>query len=473
MTRKEFNRIAALITSGIAFPILAHSLPEKKWTSLRPEPSQRKFKSKAVDNLIEELKAHCKDPELAWLFENCFPNTLDTTVFFEIKNGLPDTYVITGDIDAMWLRDSSAQVHPYISLCSLDKDLSLLIEGLIRRQTKYILLDPYANAFYKDATKKSQWQHDKTEMRPGVHERKWELDSLCYCIRLAYHYWKQTGNRAMFDTVWMDAMQLVVHTMKVQQRKENKGDYHFQRKTFSKTDTQSNHGYGKPCKPNGMICSAFRNSDDATTYLYNIPENLFAVAALRQLAEITQSIQPNSSLSKECLVLSNEVEAAVLEHGIVTNQTFGEIYAYETDGFGNYLNMEDAGIPGLVTIPYLGYGSFKDKMYERSRMFALSNSNPYFYSSNIAEGNGSPHTEYRGKMIWPIGIIARALTTSDETEITKCLTMLKTTHAGKGFMHESFQKDNPNNFTRHWFAWANSLFGEMICKVYREKPHLL
>jgi meiotically up-regulated gene 157 (Mug157) protein len=473
MTRKEFNRFLLLLGGGSIVSPTLKAFPINTFVSQRPPLAQRKFKSGSVEKLITEIKANCKDEELGWLFENCFPNTLDTTVFFEMKDGLPDTYVITGDIDAMWLRDSSAQVNPYLPLCAEDKPLSLMIEGLIRRQTQCILLDPFANAFYKDSNRKSGWRTDKTEMKPGVHERKWELDSLCYCIRLAHQYWKVTGNSAMFDSTWESAMQLAIDTMKEQQRKTGKGNYHFQRKHVRHTDTQAGGGYGHPWKPTGMICSAFRNSDDATAYLFNIPENLFAVVSLRQLAEILSALKTNNTLAQECLNLANEVEQAVQAHGIVNHEKFGKIYVYECDGLGHSVLIEDAGIPGLVTIPYLGYGRVEEELYQRSRKFALSDSNPYFYSSAIAEGNGSPHTETKGEMIWHIGIVARAMTSIDEHEIRKCLQMLKATHAGKGFMHESFKKDNPQNFTRHWFAWANSLFGEMLWKVYRERPSML
>jgi len=100
----------------------------------RPAPADRKFRSEAVDAAILRIKKQIGSPELAWLFENCFPNTLDTTVDFEIINGKPDTYVITGDIDAMWLRDSSAQVWPYLSLVKEDQHLQQMIAGVINRQ---------------------------------------------------------------------------------------------------------------------------------------------------------------------------------------------------------------------------------------------------------------------------------------------------------------------------------------------------
>jgi hypothetical protein len=474
MDRKEFTRISALATTALMLPdFVLKAASAKSFISQRPPAAKRNFTSDSVEALIAEIKKNVKDEELAWMFENCFPNTLDTTVFFEMKDGKPDTYVITGDIDAMWLRDSSAQVNPYLPLCKDDKHLAQMVEGVLRRQTKCILLDPYANAFYKDSNKISPWKTDETEMKPGVHERKWELDSLCYCIRVAYQYWKITGNTAQMDDEWHNAMALVVDTMKDQQRKTDKGKYHFQRKTITLSDTLAGDGFGRPVKANGMICSAFRNSDDATTYLYNIPENLFAVTALRQLTEMIKATSHRDELVTTCRNLADEVEQAILQNGIVEQKEFGKIYAYECDGLGDSKLMEDAGVPGLITIPYLGYGKTEDDIYVRSRKFALSPANPYFYQGKNIEGIGSQHLAYKGEMIWPMGIISRAITSDNDAEIKQCIKMLKATQAGTGFMHEGFKPDNPKNFTRHWFAWANSFFGEMIWKVYRERRKLL
>ena len=227
------------------------------------------------------------------MFENCFPNTLDTTVDFKIMNGRPDTYVITGDIDAMWLRDSSAQVWPYLPLAREDAALQKLLAGVINRQTQCILKDPYANAFYKDGTTLSQWRTDQTLMKPGVHERKWEVDSLCYPIRLAHGYWKATGDTAPFDESWRKAIRVVLETFRTQQRKTGNGPYSFKRRTEVQTDTLAGNGYGRPAKPVGLICSMFRPSDDATVFPFLVPSNFFAVASLRQAAEMMEQIHHN------------------------------------------------------------------------------------------------------------------------------------------------------------------------------------
>src|SRR5262245_11632309 len=237
-TRKEFIRTGGLLAAGVMLnrkSLLAR--PAWDFESRRPPLAQRHFTSEAVEAVIKKVKAGLSNKELGWLFENCFPNTLDTTVDHSISNGRPDTYVITGDIDAMWLRDSTAQVWPYLPLMKEDPSLQQLIAGVINRQTRCILKDPYANAFYKDESKVSDWKSDLTEMKPGVHERKWEIDSLCYPIRLAYHYWKTTGDTAPFDAAWKNAIANVLRTFREQQRKHDKGPYRFQRRTEVQTDT--------------------------------------------------------------------------------------------------------------------------------------------------------------------------------------------------------------------------------------------
>ena len=440
--------------------------------TVRIPAGQRKFKSIAVENKIEEIKKNIGNKEIAWLFENCFPNTLDTTVDFEMVNGQPDTYVITGDIDAMWLRDSSAQVWPYLPLCKEDKDLQLLIKGVIHRQAKCILKDPYANAFYKDENKISEWKKtDITDMKPGIHERKWEVDSLCYPIRLSYGYWKETGDTSAFDAQWVEAMQLVIKTFTEQQRFDGKGPYTFQRNTAFATDSVPLGGYGYPAKPNGLICSMFRPSDDATIFPYLIPSNFFAYRSLGHLQEIGAALGKHSELAQPAAALSSVLEKALMSNAKVKHEQLGEIYAYEVNGYGSYNLMDDANVPSLLALPYLGAVETSDPVYQRTRKFVLSAHNPFFFSGKAAEGIGGPHAGLN--MIWPLSIIMRGLTSTDGAEMKFCLNTLQGVHAGTGFMHESFDKDDATRFTRKWFAWANTLFGEFVLKVYRERPILL
>ena len=441
------------------------------FVSQRPELSKRKFVSKSVENTIKKVKKSIADPELAWIFENCYPNTLDTTVNHYQKNGKPYTYVITGDIDAMWLRDSSAQVFPYLSLAKEDEKLKNLLKGVINKQIEFVLLDPYANAFYDDNQKVSEWKNDFTEMKPGVHERKWEIDSLCYVMRLSYHYWKTTGDASIFDEDWKNAMLLILKTFREQQRKENKGPYKFQRGNGNPLDTQFGGGYGNPTHKNGLIHSMFRPSDDATFYPYLVSSNMFAVVSLRQISEIFKTIFSSLNVDNQFIELANEVDEAIKNYAIFERKDFGKIYALEIDGFGNALFMDDANVPNLLSIPHLGYTSYHDEVYKNTRKFSLSKNNPWFNEGKFAKGIGGPHVGEN--KIWPLGLIMQALTTDDDEEIFYCLKTLKNTHSGTGFIHESFDVNNPKDFSRSWFAWANTLFGELILHLYEKKPEIL
>jgi len=470
MNRRRFVSQVSLAAGAMLLPgSKLFALNKDVFPVVRRAVHKRKFKSEAVEQMIAEVKANVPNKELAWLFENCFPNTLDTTVDFSMMNGRPDTYVITGDIDAMWLRDSSAQVWPYLPFCKKDVPLQQLIAGIINRQVICILRDPYANAFYKDEKRVGQWHTDDTDMKPGVHERKWEIDSLCYPIRLAHGYWRATGDTSIFDAQWLQAMQLVVQTFKEQQRLHNHGPYSFQRKTDSPTDSLPMNGYGYPVKPNGLICSSFRPSDDATLYSYLIPSNFFTLASLKQLKEVLKEINKESVTGLDELI--EQLSDALSKYAAVKHDAIEEIYAYEINGYGSYNLMDDANVPSLLSLSYLMPDMANDETYLQTRRFALSDNNPFFYKGKAAEGIGGPHVGE--DMIWQMSIIMRGLTSSDDEEIRHCLKMLQHTHAGTGFMHESFHKNDASKYTRAWFAWANTLFGELILKIYKEKPHLL
>lgn len=471
MKRRNFIQSMGILSAGAIVGQGKAFAATPQFPIVRVAAEKRHFSSKAVESAISQFAAKVKDKELVWLFGNCFPNTLDTTVHYSEVNGKPDTYVITGDIDAMWMRDSSAQVWPYMQFAKEDSKVHDLIAGVINRQTGYILEDPYANAFYKDPTEKSEWISDHTKMRPGIHERKWEIDSLCYPIRLAYHFWKSTGDTKPFDATWVRAMQTIYDTFVDQQRKQNDGQYSFQRTTPKATDTLPMDGHGYPVNPVGLICSAFRPSDDATVLQFLIPSNLFAVVSLNQAAEMLEKINKENALAAKMKVLAKEVNAAVYKYGVVEHPQYGKIFAFETDGFGGRVLMDDANVPSLLALPYLGCISHNDTIYQNTRKFVWSKSNPFFYKGSAAEGIGGPHV---GKdMIWPMSLIIRGLTSNSDAEIKYSIQTLKKTHAGTGFMHESFNKDNPEKFTRSWFAWTNTLFGEFLWKVFNEKPTLL
>ena len=449
-----------LITLLMISAMAAVCVNAKNYPSQRPAESDRLFKSAAVEAKIAEVTKMLTNDRLAWMFANCFPNTLDTTVH---PNGELDTFVYTGDIHAMWLRDSGAQVWPYLQLINADPQLKNMIAGVILRQFKCITIDPYANAFYKEENKVGHWASDLTKMLPGVHERKWEIDSHCYPIRLAYEYWKTSGDDSIFSDLWLQTIELTLKTFRDQQRKEGVGPYTFMRNTTRAFDTLGNNGMGSPVNPVGLIVSSFRPSDDATVLQFLVPSNFFAVTSLRKAAEILTAVNKREDLAAQCLELAAEVETALKKYATYNHPEFGTIYAFEVDGFGNHLLMDDANVPSLLAMPYLGDVDLNDPIYQNTRRFVWSESNPYFFRGKVAEGIGGPHIGY--DMAWPMSIMMKAFTSQNDEEIKWCVETLMKTDAGTGFMHESFHVDDPNNFTREWFAWQNGLFGELILKI--------
>ncbi len=473
-TRREFIKNSLIFASGVSlmnFPTLTLG-QNINYKTCRPIPSKRTFTSTAVEKEIKLIVKNIKNPELAWMFENCYPNTLDTTVDYELIDNKPDAFIITGDIDAMWLRDSTAQIWPYLPLINKDKKLKNLFIGLINRQTKCILLDPYANAFYKDLNKESEWKDDKPTAKPGIHERKYEIDSLCYAVRLIYGYYKQTNDSSVFNKQWDKAVRLIVKTLRTEQRKNGKTPYYFIREDDNSTVTAPFKGKGRPCKPIGLIASAFRPSDDGCMYPFLIPSNLFAVEALNQISEIYKNIYNDKVFAKECSVFANEVSDAINKYAISNHLNYGKIYAYEIDGYGNKVFIDDPNIPSLIAMKYLISSKYYNKdVYKNTRNYLLSSDNPYYFKGKAGEGQGGPHAGMN--TIWPMGIILRAMTSDNIKEIKWCLHQLLKTHNNSGFMHETFNKDDASKFTRSWFAWANTLFGELIIKIYNKYPDIL
>jgi meiotically up-regulated gene 157 (Mug157) protein len=472
LTRRSILQGFAATGVAAALPAsLAALIPDL--SAGRPNAADRRFSSPAIEDVIARMKQQIADPMLSMMFERCFPNTLDTTVFPETLEDKPDTFVITGDIDAMWLRDSSAQVWPYVQFATKDPRLAALLEGVIRRHARMILIDPYANAFTRTPSDPPlKWAvDDATHMAPGVAERKWEIDSLCHVVRLAYGYWQTTGSTAPFDAQWKDAAWAIVRTFREQQRLTGPGPYAFKRKTQAPTDTLPLNGYGNPARPVGMIFSMFRPSDDACIYPLFVPANHFAVQTLIKLRKMAIDLFSDTGLAAAASEILTKLQPALAQHGMVQHPTFGKIWAYEVDGYGNALMMDDAGAPSLLSLPYLGSCDNNDPVYQRTRRFAQSTDNPYFVNGTAAEGIGSPHAGLHS--VWPLSLIMRALTSSDDREILQCLHWLRDTTAGTGFMHESFNQNDPSKFTRKWFAWANTQFGELLLKLADQKPSLL
>lgn len=469
----------SFIASGIAAssllaagPVLART--EGGFKSNRPAVGDRHFTSKAVEQEIKRVSSKIADPKLRWMFTNCYPNTLDTTVKMGTVDGKPDSFVITGDIPCLWLRDSAAQVKPYLHLARQDKELQRLFQGLINRQARSILIDPYANAFMEDpsAPTNLKWAlEDQTDMKPGVAERKWEIDSLCYFLRLSYSYWKEMGDKSPYDAAWVEAAKAVIRTFREQQRKDGPGPYRFLRASNRPTETMMLYGYGAPSRPVGMIHCGFRPSDDACVYPFFVPANFFAVTTLRELAVLANDVVGDANLANEAKALADEVEKALHQYGKTRLLDGSEVWAFEVDGYGNALFMDDANTPSLSSMAYLGSVDFADPLWHRTRDACWSENNPYFSRGKAVEGIGGPHVGLG--QVWPMSLTMRALSSNDDATIRTCLKMLRDSDAGTGFMHEAVDHDDPTKFTRDWFAWANGLFGEMILHLADTKPHLL
>ncbi|MBQ8187750.1 MAG: glycoside hydrolase family 125 protein [Clostridia bacterium] len=397
-------------------------------------------------------------PKIAEMFPATYLNTIETTVKLD-ENG---AFVITGDVPAMWLRDSSAQVRHYLPLTKDDPEIRSLVASLVKRQALCIINDPYANAFNRTGDELTHWGlSDRTENNnPMAWERKYEVDSLCYPVNLAYHFWKASGTADHLDETFKKACETVLDTFETEQYHAEKSKYWFTRTNCPPTDTLRNDGKGPPVAYTGMTWSGFRPSDDACDYHYLIPSEMFASVILGFMTEIAREIWNDGELEARAAKLKAEIDAGIEKYATVEHPEFGRIYAYETDGLGNHNLMDDANVPSLLSLPYLGYCAADDEIYANTRRFILSPANPYYFEGTAAKGIGSPHTPKN--YIWHVSLAMQGLTTTDPEELNCLLDLFETTTAGTGLMHEGFHVDNPDKFTREWFAWANSIFAEFV-----------
>lgn len=410
----------------------------------------------------EELERYYRKyyPKAAPLAKQCFLNTMETTV----KRSGDDYFVITGDLPAMWLRDSSYQVMHYVRYAAQEEELRDIIRGIIRRQTRMVLLDPYANAFNEEPNGRG-FTGDLTEMNSHIWERKYEMDSLCAPIYLAYRYWRLADGTDIFDGDWMRLLFQVYKVFKTEQRHEE-SNYTFVRPDCPETDTLPCQGLGNPVGYTGMTWTGFRPSDDRCIYGYLVPAEMMGVRALLYGAEMLEEVYGDGDGGLKLRVLASQMEQGIRRYGIVEHEHYGKMYAYETDGLGNYVLMDDANCPSLLSLPYLDCCGKDDEIYLNTRRFILSEANPYFYSGKCLRGVGSPHTKEGN--VWPIGITMQALTSQSREEKLFCLEMLMDSHAGTFYMHESVNADLPQDYTRPWFAWANSLFAELLIRIMEE-----
>jgi len=377
-----------------------------------------------------------------------------------VAERLPDgtTFVLTGDIPAMWLRDSAAQLRPYLLLCKDDPALQEVLIGVLHRQLEYVVLDPYANAFNREANGAGHTT-DETEMSPWVWERKYEIDSLCFPLELAYRLWRITGRTDVIDQRYRAAAEAIVELWTVEQDHEARSPYRFQRHDDRASDTLVREGRGRLTQPTGMSWSAFRPSDDATELGFNVPGNMFASVVLGYLQEIATEVLHDEPLADRAKTLKADIDDGIAQHGTVDHAVHGRVYAYEVDGMGESLLMDDANMPSLLSIPLTGYAAADDPTYLATRDLLLSPENPYYYSGTHAAGIGSPHTPPR--YVWHIALAVQGISSTSAEERQRLLELLRDTTGGTGHMHEGFDVDDPSQYTREWFSWANAMFCEL------------
>lgn len=407
-----------------------------------------------MDEYCKTIEKHSE--KLAALYRNCYPNTLETATEID-EDGT--VFVLTGDIPAMWLRDSTAEVSHYIPLAKDNADIRKIITGVIRRQRRYIAAEPYANAYKKEPDDFEPFP-DTPQNDPIVWERKYEIDSLCYPLRLTYLYWQATGDASVLDESFIKCAETVIALWRTEQHHFEKSPYRFSRETRSYHDTIHNNGMGEPVAYTGMTWSGFRPSDDACGYGYLVASNMFAVVELGHLAEMLLFAGGSKLLIDDCLALRDEIDKGIRDFAVVQHEKYGSIYACEVNGMGDYYLFDDANVPSLLSAPYLGYCSAEDEIYRNTRRFILSKDNPYYYEGRFARGVGSPHTP--SGYIWHIALSMQGLTSDDGNEVREILRMLETTDADTGYMHEGFCADDPTKFTRSWFSWSCALFAELV-----------
>ena len=408
-----------------------------------------------VDELASRLPENFRK-----IFLDCFWNTFDTT-YRKMKDST--SFVFTGDIPALWLRDSSAQVINYVTLLDKSDEFVTLVKGLIRRQMMYILIDPYANAFNAEPNGMF-WEKDKADQSPWVWEEKYEVDSLCYPLWLLERYYSATGDRSVFTDITYNAILTILNVFRTEQNHGTDSSYRFCRKVGPEAGTLCNDGKGSPVSYTGMTWSGFRPSDDACMYHYLVPSNMFASVVLGYAENFLRDIYHDEENAAKARILQTEIREGIERYATLEDPEYGTVWAYETDGMGNCNFMDDANVPSLMSLPYLGWCSKDDPVYLNTRRMILSKRNRYYYEGRAASGIGSPHTPEG--YIWHIALAMQALTSNDEDERKALLKTLVSTTAGTGLMHEGFDSDDPEKYTREWFSWANSLFATLLMDMY-------
>lgn len=369
------------------------------------------------------------DPRLASLYQGALKNLEAQFIAMDDQT----IYVSTGDIPAEWLRDSSVQVRPFLFFAKNNPDVRAFLKGVILRQAKSMAKDPYANAFKRDYS---------------IWERKYELDSLSNPILLAWTYWKVTGDASVFSPDVRAGFEVAIATMGKEQNHNADPNYYHQ-------ELRNN-----PVAFTGMVWSGFRPSDDGCEYNYLIPSEMMTVQALGAVAEIERTVFSDEVKAAAAEKLRREIHDGIQRHGIIRTEKYGDVYAYEVDGLGNYKLMDDGNLPSLLSAPWYGYLSQNDPVYQNTRRFVLSSDNPFYFQGSIARGVGSPHT--RRGMVWPLALLAQAFTANNSQEYQATLEMLIASDPGDHVLHESFDPSNPARFTRKDFGWPNAMLIELL-----------
>lgn len=380
--------------------------------------------SESVEKVISDVTSRLVDPDLAMLFTNALPNTLDTTVAWHVNassNSVQkrssnatwpgaQSFIITGDIDAEWLRDSVNQVMNYQTLAKADAALYQLILGAINTQSEFIINYPFCGAFQPPSPSglapTNNTQIDTVTPnydRTFVYECKYELDSLAAFLSLGNQFYNATGSTEYLSDRWYTALDTVLQTLddEAQPTFDSNGQfvtnvYTWQRQTTLGTETLTLTGEGNPLnKGIGLIRSAFRPSDDATIFGYFIPANAMMSVQLGRTADTLEAVGGNKTLIDDLRTRSANLRKAVLDHGIFEHPTYGKVFAFEVDGYGGRNVMDDANIPSLLALPYLGFLDVDDKTYQNTRKMVLSaDGNPYYLSGSAFHGIGGPHGKY-------------------------------------------------------------------------------
>ncbi|KAI1839873.1 hypothetical protein JX265_009449 [Neoarthrinium moseri] len=461
-------------------------------SSMRPEPACRTFNSTGVEDAIQRLKGQIWDPDLFRLFENTFPNTLDTAIKWRgvAANNTEEElcFVITGDINAMWVRDSANQIAPYKAVMkSASDDIASVFRGVINLQARYLVVSPYCNAFHPpvEANMPAGGSGGVYSVTPP-YDRKFvftcnfELDDFGGFLQLSHDYYTATGDVSFFGKFqWIYAIQSIMAASEAMRQPSYgpggewlKPAYTFQSQTMSAFGTLGNNGMGNPINDTGLIRSPFRPSDDSATFDLLIPGNMMMARYLNSTADIMERL-PNApkGLAQQMRDMADEVREAIKDYGIVTGPHGKRMYAYEVDGFGGRILMDDANIPSLLSAPFLGFLEKDDEIYKNTREFVLSRKNPWYCSGPVINTVGSPHI--RPGAAWPMAAIMAIMTTDNDGEIIRSLKELVQSTDGLGLIHESVDSFSASRWTRQWFTWANGLFGQMILDLEQRKPFLL